>query len=192
MSEHVQRELEAYYDGQLHGTQQKRVATHLETCAECCAELTRLERLSALLQEAPVPAARLAPERFTTQVRLQLQPRDVPERRRHHWAIPALLVGAWSFMEAVWLVSRGLMVALALGLGERPEMAWFNPNRGTSLWQLLQGMESGWQGALSLFSFLSSTLLSTLLPLVLLGSISILFWGWWLAWRPHEIKNGNR
>lgn len=189
MNGHVRYELESYHDGQLHGAQQKRIAAHLETCAECRAELTRLERLRVLLQEIPIPETRLAPERFTAQVRLQLQPREAPERRRHHWAIPALLVGAWSFMEAVWLVSSGLMVALAMGLSKQPGMTWLDPAGGHSLWQMLETGVQGWHGVLALSTFLASTLLSALLPLVLLGGISILFWGWWLTWRPHTAKN---
>lgn len=189
IGEHVLQELEAYYDGQLHGAQQKRIAAHLEICTECRAKLARLERLSALLGEVPVPKGQLTPERFTAQVRLQLQPREAPARRRHHWVIPALLVGAWAFLEAVWVVSSGLLIALTLGLGKRLGVTWLQSTGGLNPWQLPQAVEQGWHGALPLFSFLASSLLSALMPLALLGGISILFWGWWAAWRPHESRN---
>lgn len=189
MNGHVRQELEAYHDGQLHGAQQRRVAAHLETCTECCAALAQLERLSTLLQEAPAPETWLTPERFTAQVRLRLQPREAPARHRHHWVIPALLVGAWAFLEAVWVVSSGLLVALTLGLGEQLGVTWLQSTGGFNPWQLPQAVGQGWHGALPLFSFLASSLLSALMPLALLGGISILFWGWWVAWRPHESRN---
>jgi len=186
IGEHVLQELEAYYDGQLHGAQQKRIAAHLEICTECRAKLARLERLSALLGEVPVPKGQLTPERFTAQVRLQLPPREAPGRHRDHWAIPALLVGAWTFIEAVSLVSSGLILALTLGLGEQLGATWLNPARGS--WQTLQSLELGWRGALPLFSFLTSALWTALVPLALLGGICILFWGWWVTWRPHSAR----
>lgn len=188
MNGHIVEQLDAYTDGELTDAQRRRVAAHLKMCAECRAALAQQEQLRMLLHSALVPEPRLTPERFTAQVRLRLAPREAPAQRRRGWAIPGLLVGAWAFIEAVWLVSSGVMAAAALGLGEALGLPGLLPAGGPNLWQVLQGIEVGAQGALALFSFLAAALLSALLPLALLGGMAILFWTWWFAWRPHSVK----
>ncbi len=187
MSGHVQEELAAFYDGQLHGAQQRRVFAHLETCAECRAELAQIERLGALLKSSSIPETRLPPERFAAQVRLRLQLLETPARRRHHWVIPALLVGAWAFVQAIVLMSSGLLILGSLGVGKQAGLTWLLPTGGLNLGQILQAAEQGMHGLLPLFSLLTSTLLSVLIPLALFGAIGILFWAWWFGWRRYNM-----
>lgn len=188
MNGHVVMQLEAYYDGELTGPQRRRVMLHLETCAECRAALAQLEQLGGLLRSVAVPPTRLTPERFAAQVRLQLQPREASAPHRRRWAVPVLLVGAWSFFEAVWLVSGGLMATAAWGLDEALGLPGLFPAGGVNFWHLLESLEMGRHGMLPLFSFVVSVLWSALLPLVLLGGVAILFWTWWFAQRPGSMQ----
>lgn len=180
--------LEAFHDGQLQGAEGQRVAVHSECCPICRAKLERLERLSAVLQDYPVPKARLAPERFSAQVRLQLQPRETAASRHRALAVPAVLVSAWAFVQAVWLVSGALLVASTLGLTGQVGLAWVQPG-GTSLWRILQAWEPGWRGVLAVLSYSVSTVTSLLLPLVLLGGVGVLFWAWWFGWQQQAGHN---
>lgn len=117
MSEHVLEWLGAYYDGELHGDQRRRVEAHLSACADCRAELEVLQGLSARLQVSPPMPARTPSEQFVSQVRLRLAPRKAPTPGRARlrqaagvW-LPLGVLGLWAFGQAVLLVSG---VALAL------------------------------------------------------------------------------
>ena len=121
MSEHVTAWLGAYYDGELHGRRLRQVETHLAHCATCRAELKSLRALTTLLQESPVAVGLASPERFVARVGLRL-PRH-PERTAWQrtleigWRLaPLSLIGAWTFVQAVFAVSRGMLVALRMGL----------------------------------------------------------------------------
>jgi anti-sigma factor RsiW len=50
MSNHVTEWLNAYLDGELHGSRLYHVEEHLAACEFCQAELESLDHLSALLQ----------------------------------------------------------------------------------------------------------------------------------------------
>src|SRR5512136_618477 len=75
MNDHVQGWLGAYHDGELEESRRRQVETHLQSCESCRAELGRLQALAHLLQAGPLPEGLTPPERFVSQVRLQLQPR---------------------------------------------------------------------------------------------------------------------
>lgn len=136
--EHVTEWLSAYHDGALTGAQQRQVAAHLAECATCRAELAALESLTALLHAAPPAATRLAPERFAAQVGLRL-PRQ-PERTALQQAaeigwrlIPVGVLGAWTFVQTVWIVGMALLfVTTLLGVTGTlaPTVGWLREGFG--------------------------------------------------------------
>jgi len=137
MNEHVSAWLEAYHDGELDGRRLHQVASHLAQCAACRAELDRLQALSTLLQASPAASHLTPPERFVAQVGLRL-----PRYQAHPlwyqaasvgWRLtPVGLFGAYAILQAVFIVTGIVMLALRLG-GEpaRQSAAWFN-SLGTS------------------------------------------------------------
>lgn len=118
---HVTEWLGAYYDGELQGSRLAQVEAHLAECEQCRLALEQLAGLSRLLAEAPAAPRTGSPERFAAQIRLQLAPRPVQptwqRRLELGWRlIPAALVGAWLFAEAVFMVSGLVVLALASGV----------------------------------------------------------------------------
>jgi hypothetical protein len=191
MSKHANDWPGAYHDGELSGERLRQVETHLEGCAACRAELEGLRRLSILLQEAP--AAALVPaERFTAQVtsRLPRRPQQTTGQRALEmgWRlVPVGLLGAWAFVQAVFIVGGGLFSALQLGLG------------GELAGRLLPAAQGGqWLGAT--LSLSQPTLLdigriviqllssggplgwAVTLNLALMILIGVLYWSWLASW----------
>ena len=123
MSEHVDAWLTAYVDGELYGRQLRHVEAHLAECAHCRAELETLQALSSLLQESPAAKPVTSPDRFVAQVGLQL-----PRRSEHRtgratfeagWQLAPLgLLVVWACLQGVFLISRGLLIIIGLGLGQ--------------------------------------------------------------------------
>jgi len=103
-----EEELFAYREGDAKG--REAIAAHLKECAECRAEMARLEEVFAALDAMPVPDPG---EDYGTRVWRQIAPR-LPEKRAHWWAgffgarrlavagalaalvIAAFLAGKWS------------------------------------------------------------------------------------------------
>lgn len=189
MSEHISRWLGAYYDGELQGARLRRVEAHLAECAACRAELESLRALSALLQESASPETITRPEPFVAQVGLRLPRR--PERPawqralRIGWrALPAGLFGAWAIIQAVFLVTTLLLLALQLGLGGDwlaarlpggpTDSVWNGPGGSTweeILWFVLRLVSSG--GGLG-WQFI--------LYLALMVVIGLLYASWLTSW----------
>ncbi len=119
---HVTSWLQAYHDGELQGRRLRQVQTHLEHCEMCRAELEGFQALTALLQKSPAPQGLTQPDRFVAQVGLRL-PRRPTQSTWHRaletgWRlIPVGLLGAWAFVQAVFLTFSVVMGALELGLG---------------------------------------------------------------------------
>lgn len=199
MTEHVMTWLGAYHDGELRGLRLRQVEIHLARCATCRAELERLRALTALLQESPAAKGLTPPERFVAQVGLRLSRRPVqPTWQRAleiGWRVtPMGLLGAWAFVQAVFVVAWVVLVALQLGLGgdvpvwllpasqQRPSLSELFSLSSASLGdigrmmlQLLSGRGLwGWGFTLNLAS------------LVVIG---LLYWSWlasWWARRQHH------
>jgi anti-sigma factor RsiW len=114
MSEHVTQWLEAYFDGEIAGRRARQIESHLETCPDCLAKFESLNRLSALLQQAPEPSNLTPHEKFVAQVGLRLPRKpDQPSWQKAfqigwQWA-PAGLLGIWVFVQTVFIVSGILM-----------------------------------------------------------------------------------
>ena len=79
MKHATEEELFAYRDG--NGKGRESMATHLRECAECRAELARLEEVFAALDAMPVPDAG---EGYGARVWQQIAPR-LPEKRAKWW-----------------------------------------------------------------------------------------------------------
>jgi anti-sigma factor RsiW len=186
MNQHVTNWLEAYHDGELRGLRLRQVEAHLAECAVCRAELECLQSLSTLLQESPAAERLTSPDRFVAQVGLRLARR--PEQSVRHrvletgWRlVPAGLLGAWAFVQAVFTVAGGVFAALSLGGGAVTSAlpAW----SGSWLTQAL-----AWTGVhLSGAERIVLQLLSTLgwlmaLNVVLLIGIGLLYWSWLASW----------
>jgi len=122
MTEHGTTWLGAYHDGELQGRRLRQVEAHLAQCAACRAELQSLQALGTLLQESPASEGLTPPERFVAQVGLRLPRR--PERPAWQRALemgwqltPLGLLGAWAFVQALFVVAGVVLVALRMGLG---------------------------------------------------------------------------
>ena len=192
MNQHVMEWLEAYHDGELEESRRRQVEAHLQSCESCRAELSRLQALAHLLQAPPLPEGLTPPERFVSQVRLQLQPRPAQPAWQSvlevGWRlVPLGLLGAWGFAQAVFLVSAAVLVALGAGLDGNLAMQWLPSAQ--DLWAIqvltlpLSGLEAGTIGTvlqfldvgwLSLWSFALGT--------GLLVVIGLLYWSWLASW----------
>jgi len=200
--EHLGTWLQAYHDGELDELQLRRVEAHLAECAACRAELDVLQSLSSLLQAAPPVSGTLPEQRFVAEVGLRLARR--PERTPAQQAlltgwrlIPVALVGIWIFVQAVTLISNGLVVAAAVGAGEPLFGALFAP--ATSSWvdRLLGGMaglgaREIYVEALRLLPFELVLTWGTVLNLVLPLVIGLAFWSWlasfWVRAQPRRAE----
>ena len=192
MSEHVTAWLGAYYDGELHGRRLRQVETHLAHCATCRAELESLRALTTLLQESPVAVGLASPERFVARVGLRL-PRH-PERTAWQrtleigWRLaPLSLIGAWTFVQAVFAVSRGMLVALRMGL--RGDLAAWLPatlQQGTWLTEVLSFSDTGLNNVgrvvLQLLSDGGPLGWNVTLYIVSLAVIGLLYLSWLASW----------
>jgi anti-sigma factor RsiW len=131
--------LGAYHDQELNVQQTRRVKVHLEHCASCREELERIQALSRLLSEAPLPERTAAPARFTARVGLLL-PRREPLPAQRTWrilqrAIPFALVGLWGFVQALFAVAFGLQLLLESSL--IPQLSVMLPASQATFWSAL-------------------------------------------------------
>ena len=122
MNEHVTPWLGAYHDGELKAHRLRQVEAHLAQCTACSAELEQLQMLRGLLQENPVADSLLPADRFVAQVGLRIPRRpEKPAWQRvleAGWRLtPAGLVGAWAFVQAVFIVAGVALIVLQLGVG---------------------------------------------------------------------------
>jgi len=122
MSQHKTAWLGAYYDGELEGRQLSSMEEHLSHCASCQEELKALDRLSSLLQSSPDPEGLLPVNQFVAQVGLKM-PR-YPDQAIWQkvltvgWRMtPVGIFGLWSFLQAVFLVTGVIFLAVTLGFG---------------------------------------------------------------------------
>ena len=120
MSKHVSEWLNAYHDGELHGSHLHQLEVHLAECELCRAELDSLKHLSGFLREVETPEF-TPPERFATQVILRLPHEQNPASRKKileigWWMIPVGLLAAWIFIGTSFFLSDILSVASSFGL----------------------------------------------------------------------------
>jgi len=199
MTEHVTTWLGAYHDGELQGRRLRQVEAHLAQCAACRAELQSLQALGTLLQESPASEGLTPPERFVAQVGLRLPRR--PERPAWQRALemgwqltPLGLLGAWAFVQALFVVAGVVLVALRMGLGGEM-VAGLLPasQQGLSLSELssLSVASLGDVGRIMLRVLGDGGPLGwgVTLNLASLAVIGLLYWSWlasWWARRQHR------
>jgi hypothetical protein len=94
-----EEQLIAYQDGEISG--RDAAAAHMNSCAECKAELSRLEEMLTAYQALPVPDPG---EDYGRRVWQQIAPR-LEEKRSHWWRV---------FLESRRLTVAGLVAALLL------------------------------------------------------------------------------
>lgn len=193
MSRHVTNWLGGYLDGELSQLRLWRVESHLSQCAACQAELDELRRLSALLLESPPAEDITAPERFVAQVGLRLPRRpEQPASQRAlevGWRlVPAGLLGAWAFVQTVFIVAGVVQVAGWMGLGGDFAARWLPASQG-ALW-LSELFSISAAASLSEVAVIMLRLLSNGGPLgwtvtsflLLLVVIGLLYWSWLASW----------
>jgi len=170
MKDHVSSWLSAYHDGELSGRRLQSVETHLETCAECLAQLETLQELTLLLAGCPAAKDLLPQDIFTAQVGMRL-PRT-PEASfwkkaaRTGWkALPFGILAAWVVLQAVYIVSGVVLLTFRVFPGA--DQYGFN----------LLGSNSflGW---------------SFLINLVLTFLMGLFYWSWMASWWI-RLTNGN-
>ena len=119
MKHMTEEELVAYRDGE--AERREASAAHLQECAECRAELERIEAVFAALNAMPVPDPG---EGYGQRVWQQIAPR-LPEKRPTWWgrAIPGFAVGGWfapGRLAVVGAVAALVIVAFFVGRGWKP------------------------------------------------------------------------
>jgi hypothetical protein len=199
---HVTKWLQAYHDGELQGFRLRQVEAHLAQCETCRAELEGFRALTALLQESPAPQGLLRPDRFVAQVGLRL-PRRPTQSTWHRvletgWRlIPVGLLGAWVFVQAVFLTSSAVLWALEWGLGGDVVATLLPVSQQGSWWDEVLSLSSAnladlGQVALQLLSDGGPLGWGVTLYLVVMIVIGLLYLSWlasWWARRQH--KNGD-
>ena len=172
MNGHVTEWLPSYYDGELHGPRKYQVEEHLKRCPTCRTELESLQRISILLQEAPLPERTLAPGHFQSQVMLRLPPAVYrpgwQQALKTGWQLaPAGAILVWVFWQGIWLVgSFAWILSLPLNLSGAGVMSgWFG----------LGGANTAWRGV---ETFLELGLLN----LVITALVALFLCGWLATW----------
>ena len=201
MIEHVTDLLGAYLDGELRGLRLHQVEEHLAKCAACRTELEELRGLSTLLQET-VPAGAFTPtERFVSNLALRLNAQDAainllhrPEATPHRkpmeilwWLVPAGVLGAWVFLQAVTTVSTLVSTADLTGLFGNAA-TWLQNGSQNAVWfsasmSLFGNHLSGnGRSLLDVLNGLSIFGSSLTIQLAWQGGIGLLLWGWLAFW----------
>jgi predicted anti-sigma-YlaC factor YlaD len=120
MSDHILELLGAYFDGELHGGQVRKVETHLEECQSCLEEYYALQSLSVTLHAAPAPEFPSS-ERFAADLALRLPRKPVKPLSNRAleigwWLAPVGLIVAWIFVSTTILISNVVTTASDIGL----------------------------------------------------------------------------
>jgi Putative zinc-finger len=186
MHDNMRDLLNAYLDGELHGTRLLEMKKHLAACETCREELKDLRLVSDLLLAAPAPEFTPA-ERFVSNLTLSLPRRTLRDRPPKPgslawWLVPAGLMFAWFFVRTVITLTDVVSAANATGLlgnafqwlGSGHETAWF-----AVATNLFGGQTSSMLSALNSLNILGIDLLKGFLWQAL---IALLYWGWLALW----------
>lgn len=187
MSPHVSEWLNAYYDGELHGSRLHQVEAHLAECEFCQAELESFDSLSSILHEVPVVEISSL-ERFISQVNLRMPHRQITVSRKQilevgWWMVPVGLLAIWVFFSTAFAVREVVSIAGNLGMfssitnwaifGSTSEPVW---SATLGQYGLLSGNTLNWAEA-------AEVLTRTSLPQISLqASIAVLYLSWIALW----------
>jgi len=202
MHDEMRTLLNAYLDGELHGTRLLELKSHLADCESCRDELKELRLVSDLLQAAPAPEFMPA-ERFASNLSLILPRRNLHDLQSKPaslkwWLIPAGLMGAWFFVQTVFILTNIVTVGQTTGLlgqavnwlGSSQQTAWF-----AALTSFFGGQSGGITATLSLLNRLDITGVNLLKGFLWQALIVLLYWSWlfvlWLRRRPQLVQLNN-
>jgi len=101
--EHPHDALSAYLDGELEGTEVRRVEDHLRECTDCTRLLEDLRRLATASREEEIPAA---PTDLPDRVLARLGPAVAPRRRPFPFRIPMAAAASLAAVTILVLVMR--------------------------------------------------------------------------------------
>jgi predicted anti-sigma-YlaC factor YlaD len=198
MHEDILPLLNAYLDGELHGTRLLQVQNHLASCEACRNELKELRRVSDLLQAAPAPEFTPA-DRFVANLTLSLPRRPLASQPPKPgsllwWLVPAGLLVAWFFVQTAFTLTNVVTAADAAGLlgnassffsSGTDHTLWFNALTG-----LLGGQSTG--TSLSLLDQVSAFGTSLFTSFLVQAAIVLAYWAWltvwWLRRRPRPMR----
>jgi len=194
--------LNAYLDGELHGTRLRDLELHLSSCEVCRNELKQLRLVSDLLQAVPLPEF-LPARRFASNLVLSL-----PRRRMRElpvqpaslawWLVPAGLLAAWFFVQTAFMLTSALTAAQMTGLlGQATR--WLNGGQETIWFAAVSSLFSNRVGAaqpeLSLINTLNVFGVNLLDGYLWQALIVLLYWTWlsiwWFRRRPRSMKMEN-
>jgi anti-sigma factor RsiW len=202
MHEAMRSLLNAYLDGELQSTRLQEMELHLASCESCRNELTELHLVSTLLQDAPSPEF-MNTERFVSNLVLRL-----PRQTLHSlppkpgqlawWLIPAGLMGAWVFVQTVFILSNLVAVAQTTSLFGQVA-TWLNVGQQTAWFAVLTSFfrtqAGGLQPTLSVLNGLNILGVNLVDGFLWQALIVLLYWSWLFAWwllrRPRPIEMGN-
>jgi anti-sigma factor RsiW len=200
MHEDMHNLLNAYLDGELHGTRRLEMKNHIASCPSCQEEIKELQTISELLQAAPVPDF-ISPERFISNLTLSLPRRDQPVRSMKPapmiwWLAPVGLLLAWFFVRTVFTLASVVAVTDSANLlgqasswfGEGLDAFWFPAMSG-----LLAGQGAGISSALSLLNEINVIGADLLSGFLWQAGIALLYMGWLALWwftRRPQLNNG--
>ena len=202
MHEHMRNLLNAYMDGELHGTRHQEMERHLAECEACRKELRELRGVSELLRAAPEPEF-LPASRFVSNLTLQLSRRERRNETTNRiafawWLAPAGLWVAWIFIRTVFALTDVATVAQLSGLlGQAPHLLrsdqatlWFSAAAGLFGGQVVAGQAT--LATLNTLSVFGENLLEGFLWQAL---IATLYLGWlaamWLRQNPGRLSVEN-
>jgi predicted anti-sigma-YlaC factor YlaD len=184
MSEHMHEWLSPYFDGELHGARLRQVESHLSECAQCRAELERMQELSALLQGTTPVGEFIPTERFVSNLTLNLprQPESTQTRKALEigwWLIPVGVLGTWVFLQVQNATNAGLFGSTFAWLqGNPPQTQWL-----ATLTNML-GSQFGFTSQM-VFSMLNNADLfihNLIGPFLWQGFLGIIYLGWLASW----------
>ena len=192
MTEHVTTWLEAYHDGELDGRRLEQVQVHLADCEACRADLAELLALSALLAEAPAAEQGIPADRFAAQVNLRLPRRPEPPawQRTLEWAwrlAPVGLVGAWAVLQAAFVVTGLVLIALQLDAGSVLPFDLPAPGRplwldGAWSWPQVGGLADIGQLVLATLGAGGPLGWGVMLNLAATLLVGLMYWSWMASW----------
>jgi hypothetical protein len=193
MNEHVTEKLVAYQDGELGADALIEVESHLSRCGTCQVAFLEIQALSALLQVFPAAPGPTPPERFIAQVNMRL-PREQlqPAWKRlleAGWRlVPVGLLGLWTFLQAVIVVSGIVMLTLQTGIGKDLLGGLFRlPVSAPGLLDGLQitGASLSEMGLNFLRIVFDRGFIGwgALIYILLTAMIALMYWGWLASWQ---------
>jgi len=192
MAEHVKEWLNAYHDGELHGTRLHQVENHLAECAECRTELDGIQDLSSLLRQTAPAGEFISTERFVSNLTLNLprQPEQPQTRKVFEigwWLIPVGVLGMWAFLQVTFSLSSLVLTASDTGLFGNT-FTWLQANPPQTEWFAtltnLYGSQLGFTSQMTLSTLNNADLFvhDLIGPFIWQAFLAIVYLGWLASW----------